>query len=208
MGAGRTEISRLIFGADQLVSGEIWIDGKLAKITSPKAASELEIGFVPEDRKLHGAVLQMSIRNNISLPIIKRLSKNGFMDFKEEEKQVQEQFDALRIKSPGLDQLVKNLSGGIQQKVVAAKWLASKCRILILDEPTRGVDVGAKQELYKLINAMAEQGLAIILISTEMEELLGLSDRLVVMCEGEMTGTIEREEFSQERVLTLASGNM
>jgi ribose transport system ATP-binding protein len=104
--------------------------------------------------------------------------------------------------------MVKNLSGGNQQKVVVSKWLASKCRVLILDEPTRGVDVGAKQELYKLINKMAEQGMAICLISTEMEELLGLADRLVVMCEGTMTGVIERKDFSQEKVLTLASGNM
>lgn len=208
VGAGRTEVSRLIFGADLLTGGEIWIDGKPAKIASPKVASEMGIGLIPEDRKQHGAVLQMSIRNNISLPIVKRLSRNGFMSFKSEQDSVKEQFDALRIKAPSMDQLVKNLSGGNQQKVVVAKWLASKCRILVLDEPTRGVDVGAKQELYKLINTMAEQGLAILLISTEMEELLGLSDRLIVMCEGKMTGTIEREEFSQERVLTLASGNM
>ena len=208
VGAGRTEVSRLIFGADKLVSGEILVDQKPVKITSPKVASELGIGLVPEDRKQHGAILGMSIRQNISLPIIKRLSSKGFMDFKQEEKEAEEQFKALRIKAPSMNQLVKNLSGGNQQKVVVAKWLASKCKILILDEPTRGVDVGAKQEQYQLINAMAEQGLAIILISTEMEELLGLSDRLIVLCEGKVTGTIEREEFSQERVLAFASGNM
>lgn len=208
VGAGRTEVTRLIFGADKLVKGEILMDGKPVKIHSPQTAVKLGIGFVPEDRKLHGAVLSMSIQDNISLPIIKRISKTGFMDFKKEEEIAKEQFDALRIKAPTMRQLVQNLSGGNQQKVVVAKWLASRCRILILDEPTRGVDVGAKQELYKLINTMAEQGLAIILVSTEMEELLGLADRLVVMCEGEMTGMLEYEEFSQESVLALASGNM
>jgi len=208
VGAGRTEISRLIFGADALIGGEILVDGKVAKITSPKTANELGIGLVPEDRKHHGAILPMSIRNNISLPIVKKLSRNGFMNFKSERETAQKQYDALNIKAPSLNQLVKNLSGGNQQKVVVGKWLASKCRILLLDEPTRGVDVGAKQELYKLINTMAEQGLAILLISTEMEELLGLSDRMIVMCEGKMTGAIERDEFSQAMVLALASGNM
>ena len=136
------------------------------------------------------------------------MAKGGFVNFAEEKRVAEEQFTALRIKAPTMEQLVRNLSGGNQQKVVVAKWLASKCRILILDEPTRGVDVGAKQEQYMLINRMAEEGLAIILISTEMEELLGLSDRLVVLCEGKMTGTLEREDFSQANVLRLASGNM
>jgi ABC-type sugar transport system ATPase subunit len=208
VGSGRTEVSRLLFGADELTGGEILIDGKPVEITSPKSASKMGIGLVPEDRKHHGAILPMSIRSNISLPIVKRLSRYGFMDFKSEQEYAKEQFEALRIKAPSLGQMVKNLSGGNQQKVVVAKWLASKCRILILDEPTRGVDVGAKQDLYTLINKMAEQGIAILLISTEMEELLGLSDRLVVLCEGTMTGVIEREDFSQEKVLTLASGNM
>jgi len=208
VGAGRTEVSRLLFGADKLTGGEIRMDGKPVHITSPKKANALGIGLIPEDRKQHGAILEMPIRHNISLPIIKKLSKSSFMDFKAEKESVQKQFDALRIKAPSLNQLVKNLSGGNQQKVVVAKWLAGKCRVLILDEPTRGVDVGAKQELYKLINTMAGQGMAILLISTEMEELLGLSDRLMILCEGKVTGFIEREEFTQQRVLALASGIM
>ncbi len=208
VGAGRTEVARVLFGADELVSGEILLDGKPIDIKSPEKASSLGIGLVPEDRKLHGAILELPILQNISLSIIKRISRRYFVDFKKEESVALEHFKSIRIKAPTMNQLVKNLSGGNQQKVVLAKWLASKCRILILDEPTRGVDVGAKQEIYKLINEMAEQGMAILLITTEMEELLGLSDRLVILCEGKCTGYLERKDFSQENVLALASGNM
>lgn len=208
VGAGRTEVSRLLFGADKLVAGEILVDGKKVKIKSPVDANRLGIGLVPEDRKQHGVLLNMSIRHNVSLPIIRKLSKGSFMQFKREEETVTQQRDALQIKTPTINQLTKNLSGGNQQKVVLAKWLARQCRVLILDEPTRGVDVGAKQELYRLINALAEEGLAIILISTEMEELLGLSDRMLVLCEGKCTGYLERDAFTQENVLALASGNM
>jgi len=207
VGAGRTEVSRLLFGADKLVSGEILIDGKKVNITSPKVANKLGIGLVPEDRKQHGTILDMSIRNNVSLPIINILSKFGFIRFKTEESIVNEQKEALSIKTSSLNQLTSNLSGGNQQKVVLAKWLARKSRILVLDEPTRGVDVGAKMELYKLINNLAEQGHAILLITTEMEELIGLSDRLLILSEGKSMGFLEKECFSQQRVMELASGN-
>ena len=208
VGAGRTEVARLIFGADPLESGEILLNGKQFQINSPQAASNLGIGYVPEDRKHHGAVLELSIRENIALSSLERLSRGPFVDFAQVGKCVDDQIKTLRIKTPTMNQLVRNLSGGNQQKVVFAKWMARQCSILILDEPTRGVDVGAKQEMYKLINEMAEQNLAILLITTEMEELLGLSDRLMILCEGKCTGFLEKEDFSQERVLTLASGNM
>jgi len=208
VGAGRTEVSRLLFGSDKLVSGEILIDGKLVNISSPKKAVLAGIGLVPEDRKQHGAIQELSIRENISLPIIKRISNSLFLDTDEENKRVVKQRDALSIKTPSLNQFAKNLSGGNQQKVVLAKWLASGCRILILDEPTRGVDVGAKQEIYKLIYELADQGIAILLVTTEMEELLGLCDRLLILSEGSCMGFIERNEFSQKSVLELASGNM
>ncbi len=205
VGAGRTEIARLIIGADKKNGGEVLIDGKPVKIRSPKDAVENGIAYVSEDRKNLGVLLRMSIRWNITLPILRRLSKLTFIDFKKEEACVEQYKDALYIKTPSLNQLVGNLSGGNQQKVAVAKWLASESRILILDEPTRGIDVGAKQEIYELINRLTEEGMGILMISSEMEEIMGMSDRMLVLAEGQVVGELKKDQFSQDRILKYAS---
>ncbi len=205
VGAGRTETARMLFGADVADSGQIEIMGRQVSITSPEKACEYGIGFVPEDRKTQGVVQNLSIRNNISLPILKSISRFFVVDRKKENKILEEHKDALKIKTPSMEQLVRNLSGGNQQKVVLSKWLARECPLLILDEPTRGIDVGAKQEIYGIMRRLAEQGVAIIMISSEMPELIGMTDRILVMSEGRQTGILERSEFSQERILELAS---
>ena len=207
VGAGRTEYAQLIFGAVPKTSGEIFLNGKKVDIRSPKDAVKLGIGMVPEDRKLNGALLRKSIRENTVLAILKKISnKAGFVQRKKEQQITREQIEALRIKTPSAEQLVGNLSGGNQQKVVLAKWLANNCDVLILDEPTRGVDVGAKQEIYHLINELTEQGKAILVISSEMEELISITDRMLVLYEGKLMGKLEHAEYTQEKVLTLASG--
>lgn len=207
VGAGRTELVRLLFGADKLENGEIWLEERKVRIQDPRQAVKLGFGLVPEDRKQHGAIQELSIRWNITLPILQKLSRLGVINRKKEDDCVTKHKDVLEIKTPSVDQAVKNLSGGNQQKVVLSKWMASQSKILIFDEPTRGVDVGAKQEIYKFMNNLARQGIAIIMISSEMEELLGMSDRILVLCEGRVMGELQKEEFSQENVLSLASGN-
>ena len=181
------------------------VDGKEVTIHSPKDAIQHGIAYVSEDRKNQGVLLKMSIRWNITLPILRELSKMTFINFKEENKCVDKYKDALRIKTPSINQLVGNLSGGNQQKVAVAKWLASESKILILYEPTRGIDVGAKQEIYELINRLTDEGLAIIMISSEMEEIMGMSDRMLVMAEGRIVGELDREEFSQNQIMKYAS---
>lgn len=205
VGAGRTEIARLIIGADKKFTGEIYVNGKEVKIDSPKDAIENGIAYVSEDRKNQGVLLKMPIRWNITLPILKRLSRFGFIDTKKENECVNKYKEALRIKTPSLNQLVGNLSGGNQQKVAVAKWLASESKVLILDEPTRGIDVGAKQEIYELINKLTREGLGILMISSEMEEIMGMSDRMLVMAEGKVVGELKKEEFTQDRILRYAS---
>ncbi|MDD3416893.1 MAG: sugar ABC transporter ATP-binding protein [Lachnospiraceae bacterium] len=205
VGAGRTEIARLIIGADKRYSGEIFVDGQKVNIHSPKDAINKGIAYVSEDRKNQGVLLKLPIRWNITLPILQRLSKFGFISKKNEKECVEKYKDALRIKAPSLNQLVGNLSGGNQQKVAVAKWLASESKVLILDEPTRGIDVGAKQEIYELINRLTKEGLGIIMISSEMEEIMGMSDRMCVMAEGKIVGELKKEEFSQDKILKYAS---
>lgn len=207
VGAGRTEYAQLIFGAVPKETGKILMNGKEVKISSPQDAVRLGIGMVPEDRKINGALLRMSIRENTVLAILKKISnKAGFVDKKKEVQITDEQIKAMRIKTPSQTQLVNNLSGGNQQKVVLAKWLANNCDVLILDEPTRGVDVGAKQEIYHLINELTDQGKAILVISSEMEELISITDRMLVLYEGKLMGKLEHAEYTQEKILTLASG--
>ncbi len=207
VGAGRTEYAEMIFGAVEKQCGEICMDGKPIKVRSPKEAVTMGIGMVPEDRKEQGVLLRMTIRENIVIPILKRISnKIGFVDSSKEKKITQEQFDALHIKAPSINRTVNTLSGGNQQKVVLAKWLANDCRVLILDEPTRGIDVAAKQEIYNLINDLAAQGRGIIVISSDMEELMGITDRMMVLYEGKLMGKLEHSEYTQEKILTLASG--
>jgi ribose transport system ATP-binding protein len=206
VGAGRTEIVRALFGAERLDAGKVFIDGKEAVIKNPAHAVKLGIGFVPEDRKTLGAILDFPVQWNITLVSLKEISNGLLLNKQKEGETAEKERAALDIKMANLFQEAKNLSGGNQQKVVLAKWLASQCRILILDEPTRGVDVGAKQEIYAIMNNLAASGIAIIMISSEMDELLGMCDRITVLYEGKQMGFLERSEFSPEKMLTLASG--
>ena len=206
VGAGRTETARAIFGADSKSSGEIRIHGKTVQIHSPKDAIKDGIALIPEDRKKHGALLEMTIRDNISFIAVKSISKAGFVDRNADKNMAEKYIKELSIKTPSMEQLTRNLSGGNQQKVVLAKSLASNSDIIIFDEPTRGIDVGAKKEIYVLMNELAKKGMAIIMISSEMQELLGMSDRIIVMHEGEMMGELKKEDATQEKILELASG--
>ena len=206
VGAGRTELAELIFGVKPIESGKMIFKGKEVNPKSPREAIDLGIALVPEDRKRHGAMLGVSIKNNINMPIYEKNSKLSVIDSKKEMAISQKQRDDMAIKTPSLHQLVKNLSGGNQQKVILGRWLAADSELIIFDEPTRGIDVGAKYEIYKLMNDLVEnQGKSILMISSEMEELLGMSDRVIVLAEGEMTGELSKEEFSQEAVMTFAS---
>jgi ribose transport system ATP-binding protein len=207
VGAGRTELAMLLFGSVPSVSGEILLDGKLAKIKTPSDAIKHKIGLLTEDRKGQGLFLEMAVKWNISFPIIKRLSKYSIVDTKKEDDVAQKFKERINIKTPSLLQQVINLSGGNQQKVVLAKSLAAESDILIFDEPTRGIDVGAKQEIYHLMTELADNGIAILMISSDMEELLGMSDRIIVLCEGELAGEVQKENFNQNYILDLASGS-
>lgn len=205
MGAGRTETARAIFGADKKTSGEILINGQPVTINTPEDAVKHGIGYLSEDRKRYGIVVQKSVAENTTMATLKEFVKGIFIDKKKEEKVAQDYVDSLATKTPGVDQLVVNLSGGNQQKVVIAKWLARNCDILIFDEPTRGIDVGAKNEIYKLMNKLAAEGKSIIMISSEMTEILRMSDRIIIMCEGKITGEIGIEEATQENIMNLAT---
>jgi ABC-type sugar transport system ATPase subunit len=206
VGAGRTELAMLLFGAAPIESGEIWVDGKKVRIRSPQDAIQQGLGLLTEDRKNKGLFLEMGVGWNISFPIVRKLSKYGIVDTKTE-KDIAEQYrDRINIKTPSMEQRVINLSGGNQQKVVLAKSLAAESDILIFDEPTRGIDVGAKQEIYQLMCKLADNGNAILMISSDMEELLGMSDRIIVLSEGKLTGEVQKEQFSQDYILDLASG--
>lgn len=206
VGAGRTQLAQLLFGAAHLEQGEILINGHPVKIKSPADAIKQRIGFLTEDRKGQGLFLEMPVKWNISFPIVKRISKYGVVNTKSEDKIAQKYKDRINIKTPSLLQQVINLSGGNQQKVVLAKSLAAESDILIFDEPTRGIDVGAKQEIYQLMTELADNGIAILMISSDMEELLGMSDRIIVMCEGELAGEVNKDQFEQHYILDLASG--
>jgi len=204
VGAGRTELARMIFGADDFL-GEIYINGEKVKIKSPLDAIQKGIALLPEDRKEQGLILSMKIDLNISMVIVKELARRGIISDAEEQALADEYIERLSIRTPSNKQLLKNLSGGNQQKVVIAKWLASKADIIIIDEPTRGIDVGAKAEIYELMDEMARQGKSIIMITSELPELIGMSDRAIVMYKGHVVGELDREEFDQERMLTMAS---
>lgn len=206
MGAGRTEIMQAIFGNLSYESGTIEIDGKEVKISNPRQAMEHGIGFITEDRKTEGLMLDKSIRENISLCNLGRISKSFVVSKEAEKDMVGEAIKELHIKCFGPFHECNNLSGGNQQKVVLAKWILTNPKILILDEPTRGVDIGAKKEIYSIINKLAAQGVAIIMVSSELPEVLGMSDNIMVVREGEVRGIISYEEANQERVMTLATG--
>lgn len=206
MGAGRTEVMRAIFGIDSKTSGIIKIDGKAVTITNPYQAIQHGVGFLTEDRKDEGLVLDFSIKDNMTLPSTKDFSKHGIFDEKTSRIFVQKLIDRLAIKSGTPELEVGNLSGGNQQKVVLAKWIGIAPKVLILDEPTRGVDVGAKREIYQLMNELADRGVPIIMVSSDLPEVLGVSDRILVMHEGKINGELSRDEASQEKVMQLATG--
>lgn len=205
VGAGRTEFAELMFGAAPKTSGKLLFKGKEINPKSPKEAIDIGIGLVPEDRKAKGALLGISICGNINMPIYSRTSKASVINKKLEIETAEKYRGEISIKTPSIHQLVKNLSGGNQQKVILAKWLAADSDLLIFDEPTRGIDVGAKQEIYTLINILVEQGKSVLMISSEMEELMGMSDRIIVLAEGRMSGELQKNEFNQEKIMQLAS---
>ncbi len=206
VGAGRTELAEMIFGAVPKQSGQMVYKGKEIDPKSPREAIDLGIALVPEDRKRHGAMLGISIKNNINMPIYERNSKLSVINSKLEMEIAEKYQKNMAIKTPSLHQLVKNLSGGNQQKVILGRWMAADSELIIFDEPTRGIDIGAKHEIYKLMNDLVEkEGKAILMISSEMEELMGMSDRIVVLAEGNVTGELQKDEFSQERIMAYAS---
>ncbi|WP_042349214.1 sugar ABC transporter ATP-binding protein [Bacillus massiliigorillae] len=206
MGAGRTEIMRTIFGLDHKSAGEIYINGKQVSIKNPSQAVDLGIGFITEDRKDEGLVLDFSIRENMALPNLKSFAPKVLIDQKTENDFVNLLIKRLSIKTQSAETKAGNLSGGNQQKIVIAKWIGIGPKVLILDEPTRGVDVGAKREIYQLMNELTERGVAIIMVSSELPEILGMSDRIIVVHEGHIAGELMKADATQEKIMTLATG--
>lgn len=206
VGAGRTEVARAVFGADSLDSGEISVLGQTVRIKGPQDAVEHGIGYLPEDRKRHGLTLGMDVETNIVLAAFRKfIGFLGWVNGAKTRSAAQQIVSALSIKTPGLQQQVKNLSGGNQQKLVVGKWLTADTDILIFDEPTRGIDVGAKSEIYRLLNELARQGKSIIMISSELPEILRMSHRILVMCEGRVTGELTSAQATQEKIMRLAT---
>jgi ABC-type sugar transport system ATPase subunit len=206
VGAGRSEIAKAIFGLDHNASGQVEIDGQPLELGSVREAKRCGIGFLPEDRKRHGLVLMMSGRANTSMAMLERLSRMGLLSRSVERNVAEEYYDKLRVKAPSIETPVQGLSGGNQQKVAISKWLARGAKLLIVDEPTRGVDVGAKAAIHQLIDDLARQGVGIMLISSELPEVLNLSTRILVMRQGRLVGEVPREQASQETVLRLMAG--
>lgn len=204
VGAGRSELVRAIFGADHSL-GEVYVKGELTPIKNPLDAIKHGIALLPEDRKTQGLLLGMGVDFNLSMLVLKELTKNKIISKAQERELVQKYIDQIKVKTPSQTQLIRNLSGGNQQKVVIAKWLASNSDIIIIDEPTRGIDVGAKAEIYILMDELARQGKSIIMISSELPELIGMSDSAIVMHDGEIVGEVLRDELDQERLLAMAS---
>ena len=206
MGAGRTEVARAIFGADRPSSGEIFVNGSKTAIKSPSHAVARGIGYLSEDRKRFGLAIGMDVESNVVMSDLKRFLSLGFFLRKLKIRETAARFvTLLDIRTPSTTQEVRLLSGGNQQKIVIAKWLTRDCAILFFDEPTRGIDVGAKSEIYKLLRSLAKQGKAIVMISSELEEILRMSDRIVVMCEGRITGELLAKDATQERIMQLAT---
>ncbi|HEX2979791.1 MAG TPA: sugar ABC transporter ATP-binding protein [Anaerolineaceae bacterium] len=206
VGAGRTDLAEALFGARPLDAGQIWVNGQPEQIRSPRDAIRLGIALVPEDRKIDGLFLGQSVRSNAGVSLLGRFSRLGFINFRKIAEQVSRLVEQLKIRTPSLTQRVRNLSGGNQQKVVISRWLALNPKILILDEPTRGVDVAAKAEIHGLISDLASQGMAILMISSELPEVLGVSDRVLVMREGRVVAEFPRAEATQDRIMQAATG--
>ena len=207
VGAGRSEVARAIFGVEESFDTDVVLEGKELHIRSPQDAITHGIYLVPEDRRLSGLIVDFNVRENISLPNLDSYSSAKIINLKKEASAAREACKAINIKTPTTEMRAANLSGGNQQKVVLAKWLTFKPRVLIFDEPTRGIDVGAKAEIYQLIRNLAAKGVSVIVISSEMEEVLGISDRIAVMHEGRLTGILDRAHFSEEAVMRLATGS-
>jgi ribose transport system ATP-binding protein len=205
MGAGRTEVARLIFGADGKTAGQIYVNGEKVEIKSPSDAVKHGLGYLSEDRKRFGLAVTMNVADNMVLTSLNHYVKGLFINDKKIQNVAKEYVEKINVKTPSVSQQIKKLSGGNQQKVVIAKWLIKNCDILIFDEPTRGIDVGAKSEIYKLMNALAAAGKSIIMISSELPELLRMSDRILVMCEGAHTGTLSIEDADQHGIMKLAT---
>jgi rhamnose transport system ATP-binding protein len=209
VGAGRTEVARVIFGIDRADAGEIRLGGKPVQIHSPEAAMHYRISYVPEDRRQHGLIMDFSIARNMTLPVLLRqTSQLGLVNRRREREVAQDYSAQLQVRSTGIDQLVKALSGGNQQKVVLAKWLITNPSVLILDEPTRGIDVGSKAEVHRIISELARKGLAIILISSELPEVLAMADRVLVMHEGRVAAEFTHADVDQEKVMFAATGQV
>lgn len=206
VGAGRSEVCRAIFGLDPIVSGEVYLNGKILSVKSPRDGIDAGIAYVPEDRKGVGLVVEQSILTNVSLPHLNHFRKGMFLDKKREREKVMQMCKKMTVKTPDYNFAAASLSGGNQQKVVLAKWILEPIKVLILDEPTRGIDVGAKAEIHKLMCDLAKEGIAVIMISSELPEILGMSDRVYVMHEGDLTGEFAREEATQEKIMMAAIG--
>jgi rhamnose transport system ATP-binding protein len=207
VGAGRTELARVLFGITPADGGQILLAGRTVTIRSPAQAVALGVAYVPEDRRRHGVILEMPVAANATLAILRQISSLGWLDAARERSLAESLVDRLGIKTASVDSPVGNLSGGNQQKVALARWLAAKPRVLILDEPTQGIDIGAKAEIHRLMGELARQGLAIIMISSEMPEILGMSDRIGVMHNGRLMTILDRAEATQEKLLALALGH-
>jgi ABC-type sugar transport system ATPase subunit len=206
VGAGRTETARAVFGADPIECGEIRLKGQQLKRRTPKSAILRGVGFITEDRKKDGLIQSLSVRKNLTLAILDRIRKLFFVQERREKVLTRDFVSRFNIISPSIEQEVRFLSGGNQQKVILAKWIGIKPSLLIMDEPTRGIDVGAKSEVYILMRRLANEGTAIIMISSELPEIIGMSDRIIVMHDGRITGELSPEEATEERILMLATG--
>ena len=206
VGAGRSEVAQAIFGLDPRATGRVYVRGREIRLGSVTAALSAGIGLLPEDRKRLGLVLTMNCRENTSLAALRRLTQLGFVRYRKERTLVQGFIDRLRVKTPALDSPIAGLSGGNQQKIALAKWLARQCDVLIVDEPTRGVDVGAKAEIHQLLDELACQGIGLLVISSELPEVMNLSRRIMVLREGKVAGELERKDFSQPNLLRLMAG--
>jgi ribose transport system ATP-binding protein len=206
VGAGRSELLRGLFGADPALAGTVRVDGRVVRLTSPSAAIASGLALVPEDRKQQGILLDLSVQDNLSLVRLRSGSRTGFVDAKAEAASARKVIEELRIKTPGVDRPTRFLSGGNQQKVVLGKWLGMSPRVLMLDEPTRGIDVGAKQEIYNWMDELARRGVAILFASSELPEVIGMADRVLVMREGAIVGKLERADVNEEAVMRMAVG--
>jgi rhamnose transport system ATP-binding protein len=205
VGAMRTDVARAIFGIDNVDSGRVWVEGKEVIVGNPNHAMALGIAYVPEDRQQYGLVLPLELTDNITLPFLDEFASSGWIDQSAETARAQELATQMEVRAAGLYQRARELSGGNQQKVVLAKWLGTRPKVLILDEPTRGIDVGTKAAVHELMSRLASQGMAILMISSELPEILGMSDRVLVMCEGRLTGEFTRAEATQEKIMAAAT---